>query len=63
MPFYAQVMPLEVIIEMGKVANAAITDMKTLVLYAIVPFNLVKGAAISLVTLLIYKKLSVILHK
>jgi len=63
LPFYAKVMPLEVIIEMGKVANAAITDMKTLVLYAIVPFNLIKGAAISIITLLIYKKISVILHK
>ena len=63
LPFYAKVMPLQVIIDMSRAANAAITDMKTLILYAIVPFNLIKGAFISLVTLLIYKRLSVILHK
>lgn len=63
LPFYAKVMPFEVIIDMSRAANAAVTDMKTLILYAIVPFNLIKGAAISLITLLIYKKISVILHK
>jgi len=63
LPFYAKVMPLEVIIEMGQVANAAIYDMKTLVMYAIVPFNLIKGALLSVIALLIYKKISVILHK
>jgi riboflavin transporter FmnP len=63
LPFYAKIMPLEIIIEMGNAANAAIHDMKTLILYAIVPFNLIKGAVISAITLLIYKKISVILHK
>ncbi|MBK5251853.1 MAG: ECF transporter S component [Peptostreptococcaceae bacterium] len=63
LPFYAKVMPLDIIIEKGNAANAAIHDMKTLVLYAIVPFNLIKGAVISAITLLIYKKISVILHK
>ncbi len=63
LPFYAKIMPLEIIIEMGNAANAAIHDMKTLILYAIVPFNLIKGTVISAITLLIYKKISVILHK
>ncbi len=63
LPFYAKVMPLDIIIEMGNAANAAIYDMKTLVMYAIVPFNLIKGAVISAITLLIYKKISIILHK
>jgi riboflavin transporter FmnP len=63
LPFYAKVMPLDIIIEMGNAANVAIHDMKTLALYAIVPFNFIKGTVISAITLLIYKKISIILHK
>ncbi len=54
-------MPLEVIIGMGTEVNAAITDITTLVLFAVVPMNLLKGASVSLVTMLIYKRLSPIL--
>jgi len=55
-------LPLEAIITMGKVANPLIVDLKTFIVFAIVPFNLVKGIIISLITLLVYKKLSPILH-
>ncbi len=54
-------MPLEVIIGMGTEVNAAITDITTLVLFAVVPMNLLKGVSVSLVTMLVYKKLSPIL--
>ena len=54
-------MPLEVIIGMGTEVNAAITDITTLVLFAVVPMNLLKGTSVSLVTMLIYKRLSPIL--
>jgi riboflavin transporter FmnP len=37
--------------------------LETLVLYAVIPFNLLKGIAVSAVTILIYKKVSPILHK
>ncbi len=40
---------------------APFEDKMNLVLYTILPFNLVKGLAISIVTLLIYKKMSHIL--
>ena len=56
-------MPLEAIIGMGTAVNASITDVKTLVLFAVVPFNLLKGIVVSLLTFLLYKRISPILHK
>ena len=65
LPKFAQLfgMPLDVIVGMGTKVNAAITSVPTLVLYAVVPFNLLKGVAVSLLTLLLYKRISPLLHK
>jgi riboflavin transporter FmnP len=60
-PLYQNFMPLEQIIASSPIA--AVNDMFTFILYAIVPFNLFKGIVISAATMLIYKKLSPILHK
>ena len=49
------------IVEMGTAVNPYIKDVSTLVLFAVVPLNLLKGAAVSIITILIYKKLSPIL--
>ena len=57
-PFYANIFPIEAIINMGTVINENITDVNSLVLYGITPFNIFKGIIISLVTMLIYKKIS-----
>ncbi len=46
----------------GKI-NGNITDVWTLILLSIVPFNLIKGCMLTVITLLIYKKVSVILKK
>lgn len=64
-PFYSTAfgMPIEAIVAMGSEVNAAVVDLQTLVLYGIVPFNLLKGIIVSLVTVLIYKRLSPILHR
>lgn len=51
------------IILLGSKANENIVDLKSLIIYGIMPFNFIKGIVISLVTLLIYKKVSPILHK
>ena len=53
--------PLEVIIGMGSAINGAITDITTLVICAVVPMNLLKGSVVSVITMLIYKRLSPIL--
>lgn len=60
-PFYANILPIEVIINMGTIINSRITDVPSLVLYGITPFNIFKGVIISLVTMLIYKKISPLL--
>ena len=64
-PVYVSVMgfPLDAIIGMGTAALPAITDLGTLILYGIVPFNLFKGMVISVLTLLVYKRVSPLLHK
>ena len=55
-------MPLDVIVGMGTKVNGAITSVSTLVLFAVVPFNLLKGVVVSLLTMLLYKRISPILH-
>ncbi|WMJ23667.1 ECF transporter S component [Paludicola sp. MB14-C6] len=63
LPVYAKVMPVEAIIKAGSMVNPKIINFETLVLLATAPFNLFKGIVSSLGTLLLYKKLSPILHK
>ncbi|MFT3984278.1 MAG: ECF transporter S component [Lachnospiraceae bacterium] len=64
LPTFAKLygMPLEAIIGMGTAVNAGITSVTTLVLFAVVPFNLLKGAAVSGITFLLYKKISPVIH-
>jgi len=65
LPVYSKVYgaPVQAFIEMGSALNPAITDLKTFVLYAVVPFNIFKGIVVSASVLLIYKRISPILHK
>ena len=57
-PTYA----IENIIAMGTAVNPAITNLYTFAIFAIVPFNLLKCSLNALVTVLVYKRISVILH-
>lgn len=43
--------------------NSLIVDIRTLVAYGVIPFNLIKGVVISLVVLVLYKKVSPVLHR
>lgn len=54
-------MPLDSIVAIGTEINGNITSVSTLVLFAVAPLNLLKGGSVSLVTMLVYKKLSPIL--
>ena len=58
LPKFAQLygMPLEAIVGMGTKVNANISSVGTLVLFAVVPFNLLKGFIVSTVTMLLYKR-------
>ena len=64
LPVYAKVfgMPMEAIISIGQKVNPRITSLSTFVMFGVAPFNLIKGILISVITLLIYKRLSPILH-
>ncbi len=59
LPVYATVygQPLEFFIQMGNVLNPAIVDLKTFIMFAVAPFNLLKGVIISVLTFIIYRKL------
>lgn len=65
LPTYAAVfgMPMDSLIAMGTAVNPAINGIWTFILLAVAPFNLLKGAVVSLILLLIYKKISPILHR
>ena len=63
LPKFAQLfgMPLDAIIGMGTAVNSAINSVSTLVLFAVVPFNLLKGLIVSIITYLLYKRVEKIL--
>ena len=63
LPAYAAAfgMPIDSLVGMGSAVNAAITSLPTFCLFAVVPFNLVKGVVVSVITLLLYKHISRIL--
>lgn len=60
-PFYVELMGMSMdsIIGMTNKLNANVTDMTSLVFWGIIPFNLIKFGVNSLITALIYKKVSV----
>ena len=60
LPKFAQLfgIPMGVVIDMGRAVNPAISSVGTLVLYAVAPLNLLKGLLVSLLTFLLYKRIS-----
>ncbi|MGN1008029.1 MAG: ECF transporter S component [Butyricicoccus sp.] len=60
-PFYSKVMmmPLEAIFGACAAINPYISGMGTYLLIGVLPFNIIKGAIITIITMLVYKKLSV----
>ena len=64
LPAYAALFGgMDAIIGMGTAVNKNITSVQSFVLLSVVPFNLVKGVIVSLVTFLLYKHVSrVLIH-
>ena len=60
LPKFSQLygLPLDSIIGMGGKINASIHDLSTFVLLAVAPLNLIKGAMISILTMLLYKRVA-----
>ena len=63
LPTYASVygMPLDSLVQMGTAVNPKITSLSTFVLFAVAPFNLIKGVLVSVLTILLYKRISPII--
>lgn len=62
-PLYSKLIPMDQIIEMSAAINSLVVDYKSMIIYAVVPFNLLKGTIVSAATILIYKRISPILKK
>lgn len=62
-PFYVKFgIPLNDIIEMGAKINSLISNKWTFVLICVAPFNIVKGVIDSLITLVVYKRISIFIR-
>ncbi len=54
-------MPIEALVGMGTAVNPHITSLGSFVILAVAPFNLLKGVLVSVIVMLIYKKISPVL--
>lgn len=63
LPAYSKAfgIPIDGLVGMGTAVNKAITSLPTFCLFAVVPFNLLKGVVVSVITLVLYKHISRIL--
>ena len=65
LPLYETVLafPITAVVAMGSKLNHNITNLNSFIIWMIIPFNLLKGVIISVMTLALYKSVSPILHK
>lgn len=65
LPKFAQLygMPLDAIIGMGAQIHSGVTGIGTFVVLCVAPLNLLKGAVVSLLTMLLYKRVAAPLFK
>lgn len=54
-------LPLDAILGMGSAINPAVKDLTSFVILMVAPINIIKGVGISVLTMLIYKKVSPII--
>ena len=60
LPKFSQLfgLPLDTIIGMGAAIHASVSDVTTFVLLCVAPLNIVKGAMVSFLTMLLYKRVA-----
>ena len=61
-PFYSHFMPLENILAAGAAIQPAVSSVWGLAIFCVAPFNLLKAAIVSLLTALVYKRISSLIH-
>lgn len=59
LPVYAKAfgVPIEAFIQLGGAINPMIVDLRAFVLLAVVPFNIVKGILVSIISVLLYSRI------
>lgn len=62
LPFYSNFMPLENILAAGAAINPAVGSVWTFAIFCVGPFNIIKGIVVSVITALVYKRVSVMIH-
>lgn len=60
LPTYAAAfgMPMDALIGMGTAVNASVNDLFTFAVLCVAPFNIIKGVLVSIITFLLYKRIS-----
>lgn len=60
LPKFSQLfgMPMETILSMGAAIWPGVTDVTTFVIFCVAPLNLVKGISVSILTMLLYKRVA-----
>ncbi len=62
LPFYAKAyMPYDAIISACQALNPMITDLRGYILFGVVPFNLIKGTVVAVLTIFLYGRLAGVL--
>ena len=65
-PAYSKIIfntPIDTFVGMANKVNGFVTDFKTLIIFAVAPFNLIKGIVMSILGVLLYNVLKPVLHK
>lgn len=59
LPLFAQAfsLPLEAFVQMGAAVNPMIVDIRGLILIAVVPFNLLKGTVVTVISFFLYRRI------
>lgn len=63
LPFYRNIMPIDAIIAACSAVNPAVKDAAGYIWFGVLPFNLVKGVIVCVLTFLLYKRLSGVMHR
>jgi len=60
LPKFSQLfgLPMETIVQMGTAIRAGVNDVVTFVVLCVAPLNIVKGVSVSLLTMLLYKRVA-----
>jgi len=65
-PFFAKMygnLPIEIIVSMFTAIIPSVKDLFGVIILSIIPFNLIKGVIISIITFIVYKKISTVFKK